>query len=125
MLMVFNELKGLTALVDKVVFMPDMDAPVDRPYPFVYYITIDNQSDLKVVIQGRKWVVTDVKGIVQVIEGDGVVGETPILNPGDHFSYNSYMTIAHDSVAEGCFFGVANSGLRVRTRVAPFELNVH
>jgi ApaG protein len=118
-----TELAGLRATVDRVVHVSHLDAPADRPHPFVYFITIHNDSKETVTIRGRKWVVTDVNDQRLVVEGDGVVGQFPRLEPGEVFSYNSYHTIGADSVAEGAFFGVTESGERVFTRIPPFDLH--
>jgi ApaG protein len=93
-----TELEGLRATIDRVVHVPQLDAPPDRPHPFVYFITIRNDSTETVTIRGRKWVVTDAAGQRVVVEGDGVVGKFPRLEPGEQFSYNSYHTIGCDSV---------------------------
>jgi ApaG protein len=119
-----TELDGLHATVDRIMHVPHLDAPEDRPHPFVYFITIHNDSDETVIIRGRKWVVTDDDDQRLVVEGDGVVGQFPRLEPGEHFSYNSYHTIGADSVAEGAFFGVTEGGQRVFTRIPPFKLRV-
>ena len=116
------ELEGLHVTIDRVIHMPQLDAPPDRPHPFVYFITIHNDSPETVTIRGRKWVVTDTLGQRVVVEGDGVVGKFPRLEPGECFSYNSYHTIGCDSVAEGAFFGVTESGAAVFTRIPRFEL---
>jgi ApaG protein len=116
------ELAGLRAAVDRVLYMPQLEAPADRPYPFVYFITIHNDSDTPVTIKGRKWVVTDAEGHRVVVEGDGVVGKFPRLDPGECFSYNSYHVIRSESRAEGSFFGVTDSGGAVFTRIPPFVM---
>jgi ApaG protein len=120
----FTELSGLRVTVDRVVHMPQLEAPPERPHPFVYFITIRNDSSATVTIKGRKWVVTDTDGHRLVVEGDGVVGEFPRLEPGEQFSYNSYHTIGSDSVAEGAYFGIVTSGQPVFTRIPPFEMRV-
>ncbi len=119
-----SELSGLRATVDRVLHMPHLDAPPDRPHPYVYFITIHNDSTEIVTIKGRKWVVTDVDGNRTVVEGDGVVGQTPRLEPGQHFSYNSYHVIGCDSAAEGAFFGTTESGEGVFTRIPEFVMKV-
>ena len=119
-----TELSGLRATVDRVVHMPHLDAPAERPHPFVYFITIQNDSEETVTIRGRKWVVTDVNDERIVVEGDGVVGKFPRLEPGESFSYNSYHTIGADSMVEGAFFGVTEDGTRVFTRIPSFDLRV-
>ena len=116
------ELEGLRVTVDDVKFMPQLQASEDRPFPFVYFITIHNDSEETVTIKGRKWVVTDAGGETLVVEGDGVVGKFPRLEPGENFSYNSYHTIGSDSVAEGAYIGVTREGLPVLVRIPRFEM---
>jgi ApaG protein len=120
----FRELADVRVSVDKVVYVPNLEAPADRPYPFVYFITIHNRSNETVLIRGRKWVVTDAQGCKIVVEGDGVVGQFPRLSPGESFSYNSYHVIAEDSIAEGAFLGVDESGKPFVTRIPPFDMRV-
>lgn len=119
-----TELAGLHVTIDRVVHVPHLEAPPERPFPFVYFITIHNDSSEAVTIRGRKWVVTDEEQNCIVVEGDGVVGKFPRLLPGEHFSYNSYHVIGSDSIAEGAFFGVLEDGSPVFTRIPPFEMNV-
>jgi ApaG protein len=119
-----TELEGLRVTVDRVTFMPQLQASEDRPYPFVYEVTIHNDSAETVTIKGRKWVVTDTTGDTIVVEGDGVVGKFPRLEPGEEFSYNSYHTIGADSVAEGAYIGVTEEGAPVLVRIPPFEMKV-
>jgi ApaG protein len=116
------ELEGLRVTVDDVKFMPQLHAAADRPFPFVYFITIHNDSAETVTIKGRKWVVTDAGGETIVVEGDGVVGKFPRLEPGENFSYNSYHTIGSDSVAEGAYIGVTDDATPVLVRIPRFEM---
>jgi ApaG protein len=120
----FRELANLRVIIDKIVHVQTLEAPPDRPYPFVYFITIDNQSDETVTIRGRKWVITDQAGQKIVVEGDGVVGEYPRLRPGERFSYNSYHVIGLDSVAEGAFIGLTDEGVPFVVRIPPFKMEV-
>ncbi len=122
--MEIRELPGLGVTVDRVVYRPDFDAPADRPYAFAYFITIRNDSDETVTIKGRKWVVTDVNGGRVVVEGDGVVGQFPRLQPGEEFSYHSHHVIGVDSYAEGAYIGMTESGDAVITRIPRFEMDV-
>ena len=118
----FEQLPGLTATVDDVVYDPTLSAPSDKPHPFVYYITIDNKSDETVTIFGRKWVIRDSDGHIQVVEGDGVVGKFPCLEPGRHFKYNSYMQVGSESRVNGAFFGATQSGRAVCVQVPEFGM---
>lgn len=119
-----QELPGLWVSVDRVEFNPAQEGTPDRPYGFIYYITIHNDSTKPVTIKGRKWVVTDIDGGKLVIEGDGVSGEHPRLAPGSQFHYSSYHLIGSESVAEGAYLGQAEDGGRVFTRIPPFKMEM-
>jgi ApaG protein len=118
------DLPGLWVSVDRVEFNPHVQVTPDRPYAFVYYITIHNDSTRTVTIKGRKWIVTDQEGQKSILEGDGVVGEFPILRPGEQFHYNSYHLIATDSVAEGAYLGQDEQKKRVLTRIPRFNMQI-
>ena len=120
----FLEVPGLKVEVEEVIFMPHLDAPKERPFPFVYFISIVNDSDRTLTIWGRKWVVKDSEGETVVVEGRGVVGEIPVLGPGERFSYNSYHVVKTDSEACGSFFGSVDSGEKIRVSIPPFQLVV-
>ncbi|MEY4242751.1 MAG: hypothetical protein RLZZ245_336 [Verrucomicrobiota bacterium] len=119
-----REFEGLLVNVDDVVYMPSLAAPPEKPHPFVYFISIHNRSTVPVTIRGRKWVVREEGGEVTVVEGDGVVGQTPCIEPGGHFSYNSYHVIAQDAQASGAFFGETAEGEWVFSRIPEFHLKV-
>ena len=119
-----TELPEVKVEVTNVVFMPSLDCPPDKPYPFVYFITVSNRAPQAVTLRARKWVVRAVDGDTVVVEGDGVVGQTPRLEPGESFSYNSYHTIAMDSEASGALFGESDDGSLFFTRIPLFRMEV-
>jgi ApaG protein len=119
-----RELPGLWVSLDRVEYNPHAEGTPDRPYGFTYHITIHNDSPRVVTIMGRKWVVTNADGTKLVIEGTGVVGETPRLTPGTQFHYSSYHLVAADSVAEGSYLGQDENGERVLTRIPSFRMSV-
>lgn len=119
------EMAGLKVTVDRVVFHAQAQAPPDRPYCFVYFITIHNQSEVPVTIRGRKWVVREDDGEVTAVEGDGVVGQNPLIHPGESFSYNSFHFLRTKlAVAEGAYLGLDGDGRRVFTRIPRFRMEV-
>ncbi|HEY0455939.1 MAG TPA: ApaG domain [Verrucomicrobiae bacterium] len=121
----FAEPPGLQVTVDRVFYEPDAETPVERPYCFVYFISIHNQTEESVTIKGRKWVVTNNRGEVMVVEGDGVVGQHPTIEPGGRFSYNSYHLLdTHAAIAEGSYIGMDAKGRKVLVRIPPFKMVV-
>lgn len=121
----FIEPPELKVLVENVVFHQEALTPPDRPYCFVYVITIRNDTEQSVQIKGRKWVVTNARGEITAVEGDGVVGQFPEIPPGSEFRYNSFHLLnTQSAVAEGSYIGVNSQGQRVITRIPRFEMIV-
>lgn len=79
---------GIEISVQTRYYAPQSD-PKHNHYFFVYEITITNKSDYTVKLLKRHWDITDGFGDKREVDGDGVVGETPTVEPGDSFSYNS------------------------------------
>lgn len=119
------ELPGLTVAVDRVEYQyGGPNIPAETPHVFIYFLTIANDSDRRAKLLGRKWVINHADGECTVVEGDKIVGEEPDLEPGDKFSYNSFHFAACDAVANGSFHGIDEFGMRIHTRIPPFEMNI-
>jgi ApaG protein len=118
-------LPGLTARLDKLVYHHGgMSLPEDKPHAFVYFITIENGSDRTITLLGRKWIIHHADGTHLVVEGDKIVGETPRLPPGEHFSYNSYHVTGVDARAAGSFHGIDEHGEKIHVVLPPFDMRV-
>jgi len=115
-------LEGFSVKINGVTEDPDLERPLSKPYAFVYFITIHNNSDQALIVKGRKWVVREEGGDVAVMEGEGVVGEFPYLLAGEKFSYNSYHVTAGRAVAEGAYLAVTDEGEAVIAMIPEFEL---
>jgi ApaG protein len=70
-------------------FLADRSDPEDNHYLWAYRITIANQSDRAVKLIARHWQITDARGKIELVDGEGVVGEQPEIEPGDSFQYTS------------------------------------
>lgn len=118
----FKQLRGLKVVVESVEYDPTLPAPEDKPYPFAYHISIHNNSRHTVSFFGRKWVLEEELGPTLVVEGDGIVGQFPKLEPGEVFTYNSYHTISLGCMACGAFFGTTEDGTPVAVKVPHFHM---
>ena len=118
-------LPGLTARLDKLCHHHGgVSLPEDKPHAFVYHVTIINGSEHTVTLLGRKWVLKHADGSLLVVEGDGIVGETPKLGPGEEFSYNSYHVTGCDAIVSGCFHGIDDRGARIHVELPRFALEI-
>lgn len=80
--------RGIRVTVD-ARFSPEHSSPERAHWFFLYTITIENTSDLTVQLLTRHWIITDGEGRVEEVRGPGVVGEQPVLMPGETFEYTS------------------------------------
>ena len=70
-------------------FLEEQSQPALRRFVFAYEITISNNGTEVVQLRSRHWIITDAMGEVQEVKGPGVVGEQPVLSPGESFRYTS------------------------------------
>lgn len=120
----YRQIPGVSVIVDNVMYVPNLEGTPEKPYTFVYFITIANRSPLSLTVRGRKWVVTEKDGSTVVVEGEGVVGEKPFLRPGENFSYNSAHVVAFDAEAHGAMFGVTETGELFSAPIPHFEMKL-
>ena len=74
-------------------FIPEQSNPDDDNYVFAYTITISNVGELPAQLVARHWIITDANNEVQEVRGLGVVGQQPLLKPGESFEYTSGCTL--------------------------------
>jgi ApaG protein len=70
-------------------YLPDYSSPVQQHYVFAYKINIENNSEFTVKLLRRHWYIHDATGVVREVEGEGVVGQQPVLEPGESHEYVS------------------------------------
>ena len=88
--------RGLTVLAVPEYLEHESDSARFR-YAFAYTIQIENHGDVSVTLRNRHWEITNARGEVEEVNGPGVVGEQPTLNPGEAFRYTSGAMLATDS----------------------------
>jgi ApaG protein len=70
-------------------FLPQHSSPDEHRYVWAYRVRIENGGGETVQLRRRHWKITDSRGHLEEVRGPGVVGEQPVLRPGDHFEYTS------------------------------------
>ena len=107
----------------EAVYSPEHSNPEQSEWFFLYTIRITNQADQTVQLLNRHWIITDGTGKQQEVRGDGVVGEQPVLEPGEAFEYTSGCPLATPfGSMEGSYGFVAEDRSSFAARVARFEL---
>ncbi|MGB3720301.1 MAG: Co2+/Mg2+ efflux protein ApaG [Proteobacteria bacterium] len=70
-------------------FLAEQSSPENNYYFWAYTILIENGSDVAVQLRSRYWHITDANGFTEEVRGPGVVGQTPVIPPGEAFTYTS------------------------------------
>lgn len=73
----------------KTQYQPEYSQPFKAHFVFTYLITIENRSDHSVQLLRRHWFIYDTDGTVREVEGEGVIGQQPVLEPGQVHQYTS------------------------------------
>ena len=122
--------EGITISVE-TYYQPDYSNPVNSEFMFAYRITIQNRGDFTIKLLRRHWYITDVNIEKSEVEGDGVVGVQPVLEPGESHQYVSgcaiqsefgkmYGTYLMERQIDGKIFEVKIPEFQL---IAPFRLN--
>jgi ApaG protein len=86
--MVIAITEGIKVTVE-VTYQPEFSSPHQHHYVFTYKVNIENNSSHTLQLMRRKWEISDAGDVAKTVEGDGVVGQQPILEPGNNHEYVS------------------------------------
>jgi ApaG protein len=106
-------------------YVPERSLPGNSRYFFTYRVRISNVGVEAVQLVSRVWVITDAEGRVETVHGPGVVGEQPVLGPGEAFEYTSFCPLPTSiGSMHGSYQMVSASGEAFDAVIAPFSLAV-
>ena len=71
------------------VYLTERSRPADGLYVWAYQVRIENQGSRSVTLRNRHWRITNADGHTETVDGEGVIGERPVLAPGDVYEYTS------------------------------------
>jgi ApaG protein len=101
----------------------ERSSPSENYYFFAYTVTISNLGGEPAQLVSREWIITDGNGETQRVRGPGVVGEQPVLAPGESFEYTSICPLSTSvGSMQGTYLMVLASGDRFEAEIAPFSL---
>lgn len=104
-------------------YLSEQSSARENVYAFAYTITVTNTGDVAAQLIARHWVITDANDHTDEVKGLGVVGNQPLLQPGESFRYTSGTRLPTPSgTMHGSFFCVAEDGERFDCPVLAFQL---
>ena len=105
-------------------YLPDQSAPAEGAWSFAYTITITNSGEVPAQLIARHWIITNELGQIEEVKGLGVVGQQPLLRPGESFEYTSGCRLRTPSgTMQGSYFCVAEDGERFEVDIPLFVLD--
>src|SRR4029434_9948446 len=112
-------------VVPKASYVADQSDPAKDHFVFSYTINITNTGDVAAQLVSRHWIITDAEHKVQEVKGLGVVGQQPLLQPGESFEYTSGASIPTSlGTMRGSYQMRAEDGETCDAPIPPFTLSV-
>jgi len=106
-------------------YIPEQSDPESDRYVFSYAITITNIGSIAAQLISRHWLITDADGKVQEVRGLGVVGNQPLLQPGEKFEYASGTALETPvGTMRGSYQMVAEDGIQFDAEIPEFVLSM-
>ncbi len=120
----FFEVTDHIRITVKPTFLEDQSQPADRKFLWAYHVRIENHGAETVQLVNRHWRITDADGRLEEVRGPGVVGEQPVLRPGEAFEYTSGCPLKTPSgFMVGTYEMVRKDGSRFHARIPMFSLD--
>ena len=108
-----------------VSFLPEQSEPAQGRWFWAYHIRIENGGAKAAQLIGREWTISDGRGVTHEVRGEGVVGEQPVIGPGETFAYASGCPLATSSGAmHGDYRMVDEAGACFDVALPAFSLDV-
>ena len=105
-------------------YLEEQSLPAEAAFVWAYHITIENGGGETVQLLRRTWRIVDATGTTTVVHGEGVIGEQPVLRPGERYEYTSGTKLATPSgFMEGEYHMTSDSGEAFDIAIPPFSLD--
>ena len=106
-----------------VSYLPEQSEPGRGRWFWAYHIRIENEGATRVKLVSREWAIKDGRGALHEVRGEGVVGEKPVIEPGQSFDYVSGCPLSTPTGSmAGRYFMVASDGTTFAVDIPPFPL---
>ncbi len=120
----YNAVTGGILVAVEPVYLDDQSSPDEGHYVWAYQVEIENNSQQSVHLQRRYWRITDALGHIQEVHGDGVVGEQPVIRPGETFVYTSGVPLSTPSGIMGGYYEMEIlGGGQLQVEIPAFSLD--
>ena len=114
---------GVTVTVTPY-FLDDQSSPQEDHYVWAYQVNIKNCSTNTMKLNNRNWIIIDANGKIINVQGEGVVGEYPVLQPGESFEYTSGTPLkTSNGIMQGFYIMSQKDGQQLKIEIPTFSLD--
>lgn len=105
------------------LFLEKESRPIEKKQVFAYYVTIINHSNEPVKILARHWEIEDSDGNILIVDGEGIVGAQPTIDPNQEYEYNSFSILkGYRGSMTGYYIGETGEGKNIKIQIPKFLL---
>jgi ApaG protein len=122
--MSYTTTRGILIQVEST-YVEERSDPQESYFFFAYHVVISNDGSETAQLISREWIITDSDGNMERVQGAGVIGESPVLGPGQSFEYTSFCPLRTSMGSmQGAYTMKLSNGETFRAEIAPFTLAV-
>ena len=115
--------KGVTVTVTPY-FLDDQSSPQENHYVWAYQVNITNFGECSIKLNHRNWLIIDANGKILNVQGEGVVGEFPTIEPGETFEYTSGTPLkTNNGIMQGFYLVSQDNGEKLKIDIPAFSLD--
>lgn len=120
----FSETTHEVRVTVSPTYLPDHSEPEEDHYVWAYRVCIENLGQQSVQLRARHWRITDARGQIREVHGEGVVGQQPLLEPGESFEYVSGTPLSTPSgIMAGNYHMETQQGKQLEVAIPAFSLD--
>jgi ApaG protein len=109
----------------KTEYLPHQSSPENKKYAFAYHITLSNAGHIDAQLISRHWIIIDGNGVRREVKGMGVVGDQPLISPGEKYQYSSGAVLETAvGTMQGSYHMQADNGQGFEVEIPVFSLAV-
>ena len=122
----FVEVSHDVSVEVKPIYLKDESSPIVHKHVFAYFITIKNMGSHTVKLLERHWQIEDSGAENYEVDGEGVIGMKPVIEPGEEHEYNSFCVLkSYRGSMRGYYTMERDDGKRINVRIPKFLLSSH
>ena len=105
-------------------FLDDQSSPQESHFVWAYQVNIKNSGNSSIILNHRNWLIIDANGKVKNVQGEGVVGEFPTIEPGESFEYTSGTPLkTNNGIMQGFYLVSQDNGEKLKIDIPAFSLD--